>query len=94
MYEGEITAAVIVALSGIIGLLIKKSRTTPTNSDKSIEQRATAINDIKHLQAGLKEIKNDIKSLYYGETKTHAEFDKIMGKIHELELSLAGKVNK
>ena len=89
-YELEISLAIIVALSGIVGIWLKKRPSTiPPSTERSIEQRTTAINDIKHLQEDIKDLKKDIGDLYALDTQKHAEVDRIMGKIHALELKFA-----
>lgn len=91
MYELELSISIILGLIGLIGVLLKK-RPTSQNSEKNIEQRVIAVNNIVHLQEDFKEIKNDLKELKDNSTKSHAEIDKIHGKIHQLELQIAGLV--
>ena len=83
--EPTVYVAIIGGLCLILVAIINKYRPR-NNTEKNITEKAIIINDVKHIQEDIKEIKDDIQNLYDGETKNHAEFDRIMGKIHELEL--------
>lgn len=92
-----IASGIIVPLIiGIITILYRlrkkpySEKHYDNQKENTIVQRATAINDIKHLQDDVKEIKKNIENLYDELTKHHVDFDKLTGLIHDLELKVQG----